>query len=250
METNDFLDIEFRPAEQIARRILVLHAVVQRVLLDGWAGRRDQSDQDPDEDLFDLRASLMVSGADAELTASESAFLSSPEARTPVNEGYDFVWDIEALSAILAATGLIDALPPPPRLSDIRPISPLFDEQDIDIRSLISAMSLPSDETAAMIREVAELWFWRASIERDLRAATGPEREQLRSDIREVALEADDAGLIEVSPAGDFAVEQQAIGEWSDDELAEFELASGARLRALNWLCGFGVSWEDTPIDI
>jgi hypothetical protein len=234
----------------VARRILILHAVVQRVLLDLSAGNRGQSDQDPDEALFDLRASLMVSGADQELTASERAFISSPEARIAENEGYDFVWDIEALSAILAATGLIDALPPPPRLSDVRAITTLFEAQETDTRKLVSTMSLPDDESAARARELAELWVWRASIERELRDAAATEQEALRADIREVAFEANDAGLIEASPAGDFAVDQQAIGEWSDDELAEFELASGTRLRAMNWLCGFGESWEDTPIDI
>ncbi|CAN5838908.1 hypothetical protein BH24CHL4_BH24CHL4_22010 [soil metagenome] len=246
---DHFLEIELRPPEQIARRLLVLTAVVQRVVVEHDFKSDEPPGQNVDDRLFDLRASLSLSGADQELTAAESALIASPAGRVLEDTQYAFGWDIEAISAILAATGLIDE-PPPPLLTDIRVVEAIFAEDGLTVGNLAARLRLPGDEYAARAREIAELWLWRASTEREIRESAAPEREHLRTQVREVATEAAAAGLIEMTSTGDFEIGGGAVSEWSDEVLPGFEIACEARLRALNWLCGFGASWDAVPIEV
>jgi hypothetical protein len=244
MEAGDYLEIDVRPAEQIARRILVLIAVVQRALIEAT------TDTEVEEALFDLQATLMLSGAAQEQTPAEKAFISSPGGKTSEDDRYAFAWDIEALSAILEATSLRESLPPPPELSDVASVASLFEDQELNVAKLIAAMEIPDDESAATRREIAELWHWRALAEQERRNAPRQDKAQLQAEIHEVAYEAAEAGLIGLSKSGDFKTEDQPIEEWSDDDLVGFELAAESRLRALNWLCGFGTTWDDVPLEI
>lgn len=247
---GEFLEIDIRPPEQIAFRILILAAVVQRVMIEHDFIAAETPDQDIDENLFDLRASLAVAGAEQELTASERALLGSPAGEIDEDELYDSGWEIEALSAILATLGLTEALPAPPLLSDVKAIDAVLAGLDSRVASIAAALRLPDDESVARSREVAELWLWRASAEREIRESSGRERKRVKAELREVAIQAKAAGLIETTAAGNFETGGQSMEDWPDDELAGFELASIARLHAMNWLCGFGETWSDTPIEV
>ena len=247
---DDFLEIELRSPKQIAGRILVLSAVVRRVMIEHRYMAAKDSDQDIDETLFDLRASLVLSGAEQELTASERALLGAPAGQMREDDLYDFGWEIEALRAILATVGLTEALPVPPSLGDIRAMEAVVAGLDPSVARIAEALRLPDDESAARSREIVELWLWRASVEREIRESGPREQRLLRAEVREVATEAQHAGLVSITADGDFETGSQVIDQWADEELAGFELASHARLRALNWLCGLGITWEDTPVEV
>jgi hypothetical protein len=106
------------------------------------------------------------------------------------------------------------------------------------VRNLQKRVRLRSDEELAAERERMELWHWRANgeIEGD--------------DLAEVVAEAVEAGLIEVAD-GDFATDEKfAFSALGDEERDDIAWIAEQRLRALNWVCGFGESWETAPIEL
>ena len=67
--------------------------------------------------------------------------------------------------------------------------------------------------------------------------------------IQEVAAEAAAAGLLG-APGGDFVIGGRDLSSFNDDDLSKLAATTEERLRALNWLCGFGASWDDVPLDV
>jgi uncharacterized protein DUF4272 len=249
-DSDSFLEIELRSPAQVARRILVLDAVVQRVMIEYEFKSRNVSDNDVDEALFDLRASIALSNVSQDQTPAEMDFIATAPGMVDEVTLHAFSWEIEALGALLASSGLIQGLPDPPQLIDANTVNSLFRGEEAGGDQLARQIRLPDEESCASKREIAELWHWRASVEREIRVASERERRRLHDEVREVAVETSKAGLIEISPAGDFVAGGRTIEDWSDDELTGFEHAAEARLRALNWLCGFGESWDSVPIDV
>lgn len=104
------------------------------------------------------------------------------------------------------------------------------------VRNLQKSARLRSDEDLAIERERAELWYWRCD--------TGISD----SELQEVVAEVESAGLIAIID-GDFATDDgQVFGTLSEDNRDEIGWVAEQRLRALNWACGFGDSWETAPL--
>jgi hypothetical protein len=99
-------------------------------------------------------------------------------------------------------------------------------------------------------REIVEIWHWRATTELLRREASLAGRRDYEVAIAEVAAEARAAGFVPALRDGDFAVGGRSIKEFSDSEVDELVAVSGQRLRALNWLCGFGTTWDNVPLDV
>ncbi len=106
------------------------------------------------------------------------------------------------------------------------------------VRLLQKRVRLRSDEELAVERERMELWHWRSN------------NEVSAEELAEVVAEVAEAGLITVSD-GDFATDDgtpfAALPEDVRDDIAWI---SEQRLRALNWVCGFGDSWETAPVTL
>lgn len=106
------------------------------------------------------------------------------------------------------------------------------------VRNLQKRVRLHSDEELATERERMELWYWRAND--DVSA----------DDLAEVVAEVAEAGLIEIVD-GDFATDGGVAFAALDEEFRDdIAWISEQRLRALNWVCGFGDSWETAPIEL
>jgi hypothetical protein len=105
------------------------------------------------------------------------------------------------------------------------------------------------EESIAMERERAELWLWRAAIEDDWGVASPRERVELDAAIAETAREAAATGLL-VATNGDFAVNGTTFRHLRSDQQELIGAVAEARLHALNWVCGFGESWDAVPLDI
>lgn len=109
-----------------------------------------------------------------------------------------------------------------------------------NVRPLVKNARIRSDEVLAFERERWELWYWRSGFEDDLDAED-------RAAIVEAAGEAHEAGLIAMR-AGDFLVDDRTYGELDPLEREAVAATAYARLRALNWVCGLGETWETTPL--
>ncbi len=109
-----------------------------------------------------------------------------------------------------------------------------------NVRPLVRKTRLKSDEELAAERERWELWYWRASFPDELDA-------DARAAVAEAADEADEVGLIGKRD-GDFLVDTRTYAELDELEREAVVATAYARLRALNWVCGLGETWETTPL--
>lgn len=106
------------------------------------------------------------------------------------------------------------------------------------VRNLQKRVRLRSDEELATERERMELWHWRAN------------GEIPADDLAEVVAEVFEAELIPIVD-GDFATDEGfAFGALGEEERDDIAWIAAQRLRALNWVCGFGDSWETAPIEL
>lgn len=235
---DDYLDIQVRSPEAISARILIQFALSQRLIIEDLA-RQDEieEDEDPEDLYFDLQVFLDDVGVRAELTESDERLLD----QHPGHLGDD---DIEALSdAAASLAALVSASLPD---SADRAV----DLSESNVRSLSRQLVLPGDERAAEMREIAEIVHWRVVIETELRESTSEERDELVVQIEETAAEANGAGLIRMTPRGDLELGGKSLSELNDVELIVRQIEAEAELKAMNWLCGFGSTWDDVPLEL
>ncbi len=106
------------------------------------------------------------------------------------------------------------------------------------VRQLQKRVRLRSEQELADERERMELWYWRGDTEI-------PDE-----DLAEVVAQVAAAGLIPIVD-GDFALSDgTSYVTLSEEDQDELNWVAEQRLRALNWVCGFGDSWETAPLDI
>ena len=243
---DDEIDITLRQPREAAERIIVLGSILRRLALEHVD--RD-SDGDAAEEVFDLRAWLSEQGLDVTLTARESELLASPVGRLDPAAVAEASWQSEGLAALSWAVGMTDRIGP---------------TDGVDIADLLQQLPMPWDATASFVaraslapekdiadaRETTEVWHWRVSVEALRRVAPAADRREYDMAIRETAAEAATAGLINETREGDFAIAGQSVSSLSSGEIDRIIAITGERLRALNWLCGFGASWDDVPLEI
>lgn len=105
------------------------------------------------------------------------------------------------------------------------------------VRALQSKARLRTDDELAAERERWELWYWRST--------DGVEDPDAVSDVVE---EVRESGLIAIAD-GDFANDAGTpFTRLSAEEMDDAAWLSGLRLKTLNWVCGFGESWESAPL--
>ncbi len=151
------------------------------------------------------------------------------------------VWQAEGLGMLLWALGLVE----------LPPFDSPFDAEWL-LATPTAHGSLRAREEIEHARESARLWHWRA---RTLALRKGDEIdlpddwasfEQL---IAVAAMRGYERGLLPSPVRGDFAAFGTGYRELSPAQAAEAFSIAYERHRALNWLCGEGRSWDDTPTD-
>ena len=240
------IDIELRTPEQVRARILILSAILRRLALETTP---QDGNGDPLADAFDEREWLRDQGLQHQVTAREAALLDSPIGAIAAEAIAEVSWQGEALASLAWAVGVVD-MPPLDATSDLGPIMDLVPRPWDAIDAWMSESAIVSESDAARQRELAEIWHWRAATELLLREASATDRRDYTAAITEVAAEAGAAGIVPSLRDRDFPVRGRSFNELSDTEVDELVAVTGQRLRALNWLCGFGKSWDDVPLDV
>jgi hypothetical protein len=246
---DDYIDINLRDVEEIAGRAVVLATLVRRAMLDVMDA--DEEVPGADDELFDrdgirfdLLAWLKEQEPDA-LEPEDAEILAKPVGELTEDE-LDLCTDAtDALAALMWAISAATSLPPPSEVEEAVTDLDHTPQPWDDVRPFHLDATLRQEERIAQEREIAELWFWRAALSIDGEPAAAEERQAIRT----VADEAASAGLIQIA-AGDFAVDGEPYAKVGQSLKHEILAGTAARLRALNWVCGFGDTWADTPLDV
>jgi hypothetical protein len=243
---QDEIDVELRTPPEVRARILILSTILRRLALEN-APSDDAGDRLGDA--FDEREWLRDQGLAGELTSREASLLSSPPGTLALDAIVEGSWQGEALVALAWAIGAT-AMPPVDAPSDPRPILDIVPRPWDTIQDWIADPALVSELDAVREREVAEIWHWRATTELLRREVSAAERGDYEAAIRDVASEAHTAGLVPALRDGDFEARDRSVKDLSTIDLDELVAVTGQRLRTLNWLCGFGDSWDNVPLDV
>ena len=243
---QDEIDVELRSVVEIRARILILASVLRRLALE--AAPLD-GEGEPIAEAFDEREWLREHGLAFELTPREAALLDSPLGSIAPEATIDASWQGEALVVLGWAIGAGDE-PPVNAISDPRPVIAIVPHPWDAIQDWLSEPGMVSESEVVRHREVAEIWHWRVTTEVLRRSRSPTESQAFEEAIRDVAAEALAVGLVPGLRDGDLSVHGRRIKELSGDDIEELVAVTGQRLHALNWLCGFGNSWDDVPLDI
>jgi hypothetical protein len=242
----DEIDVELRSPVDIRTRILILATLLRRLALE--AAPLD-GDGEPIAEAFDEREWLREHGLAFELTPREAALLDSPLGSIAPAATIEASWQGEPLVVLGWVIGAGDT-PPVNAISDPLPVIATVPRPWDGIQDWLREPVKVSESEVVRQREVADIWHWRVTTEVLRRSGSAAESQEYEEAIRDVAAEALDAGLVPTLRDGDLSVHGRSIKELSGDDIEELVAVTGHRLHALNWLCGFGSSWDDVPLDI
>jgi hypothetical protein len=243
---QDEIDIEIRSSVEVRIRILILAAVLRRLVLEE-ASRG--GDSEPIGEAFDERAWLREQGLSGNLTPGEEALLDNPLGSVAPEVIIESSWQGEAVVALSWAIHALD-MPPIGTFFDPGPVIESVPRPWDDTQAWLRDPAFVSEQEAVREREVAEIWHWRITTEVLRRAASTADRQDYEDAVRTVAAEAAAAGLLPTLPEGDFTLDRRSIKALPANDLDELGALTSQRLRALNWLCGFGASWDDVPLHV
>lgn len=248
VEDDEELDIRLRSPSETAARAIVLGAVCRRAYLE--LPERPEAADDPEGERFDLSAWLRDEGLQPAISPTERRLLETRLGRIPRDDADAASWRGEALAALGWALGLLDEMPPYDAPADLDALMTLIPGPWDKTAPFRGGAPLRDEPAIAAARETAELWHWRATTADLLLAATGREARELTAVVREVAQDAAQAGLFPRPIGGDFPANGRPYRDLSPDDLAVLANVAAERHYALNWLCGFGSTWDDVPLDL
>ena len=261
-DTYEMLDITLRSTKEVAARVLVLAALCRRAFLerhDPFDDLEEEIDdrladelelEDAESERFDLVAWLADERLLEAATAGELALLHAPIGALRGVDADRATWAGEALVSLLWSAGMID-LPPsydgPADLEDAWQVVPAAGDST---QEFARSLRLRDEDTIAAERDRTEVWFWRIAVEGMRRDAGPSDLAEIDEAITETTEEAFGLGIdVAIGPT-DFLVDGRPVREIDDDVLADVAVAAEMRLRAMNWLCGFGTGWDDVPLEV
>lgn len=246
LDDEDELEITLRPPSEVGARIILVAALCRRAMFELSPDDVD----DAEGERFDLAAWIREEGLASMLSADERQFLEMRVGGLSRELAEDITWNVERLAMLAWGANIVQELPAFTEQSEPRALLDAVPSPWDPTRTFLKSLVLRSEEDVALAREGAEIWYWRLTLESEMRFTTGKELTQLRSIVRDVAREAAESGIIDRPVSGDFGIEGVPVGKVPLDELSHIEDIVAERLRALNWLCGFGASWADAPLEV
>ena len=194
--------------------------------------------EDRQAERFDLTAWLQHEGLTGVVSPVEWQTLRSPIGQLPPDVAVIASWQSEALVALGWALGLSETMPPYQTAASPGPLLQIVPSPWEETRGWMNHARLRDETTIVMERERAELWDWRG------------QTNEVNAEIQDVATEGHSAGLLPAPVTGDFAVDGSPYRDLPPADRETAAMVAEQRLRALNWLCGYGDSWDDVPLDV
>lgn len=234
---DDTVDIRPWPVAELVGRAVVLATVARRGLID----------LDEERDLFEVEADQFDLSAWARtelqgwVNARDVALLTKPAGEMNERDLAECEESLVGASTIAWALRAIEAAELPV------PQDGVAENETLDwapepwekVRPIQQRVRLRSDEDLARERERWELWYWRA-------VDAGEDENALADVVAEIS----DEGLIPIVD-GDFATGNgQPFGRLAQNEKDDIAWLAEVRLRAMNWVCGFGTDWDAAPLYI
>lgn len=245
-DEDDGVEIALRDPTTVAARTIILAALCHRAFIEIDATEHDNPDLD--EDRFDLLAWLYDENLFDRTSARERDALHAVVGTLAEDETLEATWSAEALAALCWSLSLIPRLPGFDESAPIDPLLRVLPEPGSSCSAFLRQAGILGEDVIAAARETAELWYWRATMQELLNDASQTEWDELLVAIRDTAVEGAAMGFLPQPVSDDFPMHGGAYAQ-ADNHEALAAIAEW-RLRAFNWLCGFGSSWDTVPLDL
>jgi hypothetical protein len=242
---DDSIEINLRPARQVGQRLIALVAMLHRAELETRNGQ--STPEALEEERFDLSAWLVDQQVEEALSPSEKSFLTAPVGSVAQDDLDRLSSSQGSAEAIAWALLRTDGLREEREIAEIVAGVPVPDDRAGAFLQSVTLRPLPAIADA---REESEIWAWRFDIELEARQENRPIYPEDGEVIRAVLNEMAGAGKQIESIDGDFVLSGFPVAR-VDAVLLDYAAALEIeRLRAFNWICGYGTTWDDVPLDI
>ena len=242
---DDSVDVNARPAAEIARRAIALITVARRGFLEELVNDDDEQERfSVETDRFDLYSWSRTELAES-VTSAELGIMATPVGSLSEDQLEQCADALISSEPLCWCLGLVD-IPPVPDFTSDETLGNLFEwspEPWTALEPFTSKLTVRDDETLALERERRELWYWRLTIDE----IDTQQSDDLPGVIRDTAREAGHLNLVETI-ADDFAWNGQPISALPAARTVELASIVALQLHALNWACGLGSTWESTPL--
>lgn len=244
LDDDEMIDINLRSIDETVRRAVVLVSLVRRAAMEE-ANPSDGENEafERETDRFELYSWSWKELASAR-TEEERDVLHTPAGELSQQQTDQCLEASFPANALCWTLGVVDELGPSDAQNvELDPLLAWSPQPWDDLDRLVKKSSLRDEVVIAQERERWELWFWRATLEEgDLE----PD-EDMRELVANVAVAASEAGLISERDE-DFDVNGQPFRQVEAELRSVLAERAEAYLLALNWVCGFGDSWDDVPL--
>ena len=240
---DESIDINLRPIDEIVRRAVLLLSLVRRAAIEPADPSSEEDDAfERETDRFELYSWAKREFADT-WAEDEHVLLSIPAGELLSDHVEHCLSAAPPANALCWSLGVVDDL----TSDDIEtlPLDHLLNWASTpwdEVGRLARKASLRDEERIAQMRERWELWYWRATLD-DTDLDPGEDLGELVGDVAAGASESDLVNLIDA----DFGVDGQPFRSIDADQQATIAQLAEHNLIALNWVCGFGDSWESVP---
>lgn len=241
---DDTLEINLRAPRDAALRLLIEIGIVNRAGLESAAKSGYEM---ADEERFDLYAWLIDAGAEPLMSHFERGIFNETVGELGEEDVRELSFSLETAGLLAWALGRVEAdAGTPVRVNGGALLASLPGPGDV-VGAFLNDAKLRSLETIAEAREIAEIWCWRidAGIDRDTMSPS--EKRELDETVLVTADEAMTAGYLHETIEGDFALNGKRVRDLDEETMDELWWITQRKAKTLNWLCGYGESWEDAP---
>jgi hypothetical protein len=243
---DDSIEINLRTPRDVALRLLIEIGVVNRAGLE--AAKTKEQRATANEDRFDLHTWLIDAGADAQMTPFEQALFKEPVGGIDGGDIRELAFAMESAAILAWSLGQFDVDPGLPSIRDGGALLTAIPGPGDDVGTFLNTAHLRELEEIAEAREIAEIWWWRFDAEVDRDMLSLAERKELDDTILITTEEAMTAGYLREEIDGDFAINGVKVRDLDEETLDDYWWITQRRAKALNWLCGYGASWDDAPV--
>jgi hypothetical protein len=243
---DDSIDINLRAPRDVALRLLIEIGIVNRAGLE--AAKTKEQRATANEDRFDLLAWLIDAGADALMTPFEQALFKESVGKIDKCDVRELAFAMESAAILAWSLGQFEVDPGLPSIRDGGALLAALPGPGDDVGTFLSTAHLRELEEIAEAREIAEIWWWRFDSEVDREMLSPAERKELDDTILVTSDEAMTAGYLREEVNGDFAIDGVKVRDLDEESLDDYWWITQRRAKALNWLCGYGATWDDAPV--
>ena len=244
---DDYVEIALRPPREVAERCIILAALIRRLWIESSFTPTDPGDLSAEA--FDLREWLRAEGLWNSLTTAEKDFLQQNVGDLTEDQTAIVAWQVEGLATLGWALGLA-ALSPPGDLGDVTAVVQAVPAPWDTIGHWTRAARIRPETEITAERDRAEILEWRLGIEGPRRRSGGQEHAAYVAAIGEVVREARASALLGSDSDTDLAIGDTPVTSFTNHDLERLSANAEERLRALNWICGHGASWDAVPLDV